>query len=155
MFYRFALALALTTAGCTAAPPDIPKQTRGQTQTGLKVIPLTIDHDGRRSAFRVELAATPDQQARGLMFRPALADDAGMIFPMDPPRPASFWMRNTMIPLDIIFIGPDRRITNIAANTTPFSDASIHSQGSVSAVLELRAGKAAALGLAPGHRVNW
>jgi uncharacterized membrane protein (UPF0127 family) len=78
-----------------------------------------------------------------------------MIFPMEPPRLASFWMKNTVIPLDIVFIGVDRRILNVAANTVPYSEAPIPSAGKVSAVLELNAGRAAALGIGAGDSVDW
>jgi len=80
---------------------------------------LTIEGRGRRYVFTVEVARTPAQQELGLMNRHALAPDAGMLFPFDPPRPASFWMRNTLIPLDMIFIRPDGSIARIAANTVP------------------------------------
>ena len=81
--------------------------------------------------------------------------DEGMIFPMDPPRDAKFWMRNTVIPLDIIFIGTDRRILNIAANAVPYSLQPIPAAGTVSAVLELNGGRAAQLGIVAGDRVEW
>ena len=68
----------------------------------------------------------------GLMFRTAMGADEGMIFPMDPPRAAAFWMRNTVIPLDIIFIGADRRILNIAANAVPYDERPLPSAGPVS-----------------------
>jgi hypothetical protein len=89
------------------------------------------------------------------MFRPAMGGDEGMIFPMNPPRAAAFWMKNTVIPLDIIFVGPDSRILNIAANAVPYSEASLPSDGAVSAVLELTGGRAAQLGIGPGDRVEW
>ena len=108
---------------------------------------------GKRIPFKVELADTPEAQARGLMFRDALGDFEGMIFPSDTPAPRSFWMKNTPLSLDIIFIGADGRIINIAANTEPYSLASVTSKGPAGAVLELRAGRAAALGIVPGDRV--
>ena len=123
--------------------------------SGLPVIGLTVNSPGKLHRFRVELARTGDEQAKGLMFRTALGADEGMIFPMDPPRPASFWMRNTVIPLDLIFIGPDRRIVNIAANAVPYDESQLLSAGPVSAVLELAGGKAAALGIGPGDQVAW
>ena len=123
--------------------------------SGLTVIGLTVTSPGKVHRFRVELAKTGDEQAKGLMFRTALGADEGMIFPMDPPRPASFWMRNTVIPLDLIFIGPDRRIVNIAANAVPYDESQLLSAGPVSAVLELAGGKAAALGIGPGDQVAW
>ena len=89
------------------------------------------------------------------MFRSAMGADEGMIFPMDPPRMAAFWMKNTVIPLDIIFVGPDGRISNIAANTVPYSLESVVSDGAAKAVLELNGGRAAQLGIAAGDRVEW
>ena len=89
--------------------------------SGLEVVPLTVTTKGKVHTFRVEVAATEENQIRGLMFRTELGPDEGMIFPTDPPRSRSFWMRNTAIPLDIIFVGPDHRILNIHENTTPYS----------------------------------
>ncbi len=89
------------------------------------------------------------------MYREPLAPDRGMIFPMRPARPASFWMKNTPSPLDIIFIAPDGRVIRIAAMTTPFSLDPIDSGGPVEAVLEIAGGRAAETGLKPGDRVNW
>src|SRR5215207_3224644 len=123
--------------------------------SGLTVIPLTVTHKGKPHRFRVELAKTSYEQAKGLMFRTEMGADEGMIFPMEPPRQASFWMKNTVIPLDLVFIGPDRRIESIAADAVPYSLSPISSKGSVSAVLELNGGRAAQLGLAAGDRVEW
>ena len=87
------------------------------------------------------------------MYRTELGDFEGMIFPSAQPEPRSFWMKNTPLSLDIIFVGPDGRVLNIAANTTPYSLESVSSTGLASAVLELRAGRAAALGIKPGDAV--
>jgi uncharacterized membrane protein (UPF0127 family) len=123
--------------------------------SGLKVIDLVVERGGAKLPFRVELADTPGAQARGLMFRTELGDNEGMIFPSNPPEPRSFWMKNTPLSLDIIFIGVDSRILNIAANTTPYSLDSVRSTGIASGVLELRASRAAALGIVPGDRVSY
>lgn len=123
--------------------------------SGLRVIDLVVERGDKRLPFKVELADTPEAQARGLMFRTELGDFEGMIFPSAAPEPRSFWMKNTPLSLDIIFVGPDGRITNIAANTTPYSLDSVRSSGLASAVLELRAGRAAALGIVPGDRVSY
>ncbi len=120
--------------------------------SGLKVIDLVVRGTAEHR-FRVELADTVAAQARGLMYRTELGDFEGMIFPSAAPEPRSFWMKNTPLSLDIIFIGPDGRITNIAANTVPYSLDPVPSSGLASAVLELRAGRAAALGIKPGDRV--
>ena len=123
--------------------------------SGLEIVPLTIVSANGRHAFRVEVARSGDEQAKGLMFRTAMGANEGMIFPMEPARQASFWMKNTVIPLDLVFIGPDRRIESIGANAVPYSLSPIGSRGSVSAVLELNGGRAAQLGLATGDRVEW
>lgn len=136
------------TATAAASPARHP-------ESGLAVIPLSVVHQGQAHAFRVEVARTSMEQAKGLMFRTAMGADEGMIFPMDPPRDASFWMRNTVIPLDIIFIGADRRILNIAADAVPYSETPLPSAGPVSAVLELNGGRAAQLGIGPGDKVDW
>ncbi len=116
---------------------------------------LTIESGGKRIPFKVELADTPEAQAKGLMFRNWVGDYEGMIFPSDAPEPRSFWMKNTPLSLDIIFIAPDGRILNIAANTEPYSLRPVSSKGDAGAVLELRAGRAAALGIVPGDKVSW
>lgn len=123
--------------------------------SGLKVIDLVVERGGKRIPFKVELADTPEAQARGLMFRQSLGDFEGMIFPSDVPEARSFWMKNTPLSLDIIFIGPDGRILNIAANTVPYSLDSVRSLGPAGAVLELRAGRAATLGIVAGDKVSW
>jgi hypothetical protein len=87
----------------------------GQTQLTIQTA------DGRSLAFTVELAQTPEESARGLMYRSELAADAGMLFDFGPPRPVAMWMKNTLIPLDMIFIGGDGRILGIAERTIPES----------------------------------
>ena len=89
------------------------------------------------------------------MNRSELAPDRGMIFPFEPPRDASFWMKNTLIPLDMIFVRTDGSIANIAANTVPLSLEPVPSEGPVGAVLELAGGRAAELGIKPGDKVAW
>ena len=123
--------------------------------SGLPVIPLTISQNGKVHHFKVEVASTPAQQERGLMFRTEMGKDEGMIFPEDPPRMASFWMKNTVIPLDIIFIGTDHRIMNVSANATPYSLQSRPSDDIASGVLELNGGRLAELGFTPGAKVEW
>ena len=123
--------------------------------SGLAVIPLTVTSGDERIAFSVEVADTPEAQARGLMFRTELGDNEGMIFPYDGTRAQSFWMKNTPLSLDIIYVGPDRRISNIAAETEPYSLDPVYSVGPVLGVLELRGGRAAELGIEPGDRVEW
>lgn len=136
-------------AGCTPGKP------LAASEAGLEQTSLCIDSGGRRHAFTVEIARTGPQQAKGLMFRTELADDRGMVFPFGEPRTASFWMKNTVIPLDIIFVRADGRIENIAANTTPYSTVPVESTAPVTAVLELRGGLTAKLGIKPGDLVRW
>lgn len=121
--------------------------------SGLEVIDLVVERGTKKLPFKVELAASPEAQNRGLMFRTELADNDGMLFPSAVPEPRSFWMKNTPLSLDIIFVGPDGRIINIAANTVPYSLDSVTSIGPASAVLELRAGRAKELGIVAGDRV--
>ncbi|MFM5907831.1 MAG: DUF192 domain-containing protein [Novosphingobium sp.] len=123
--------------------------------SGLPVVPLTVTTRSGKHAFKVEVAASSEEQAKGLMFRTEMGADEGMIFPMDPPRMASFWMKNTVIPLDIIYVGKDRRILNIAAQAVPYDTKPLFSNGPVIAVLELGGGRAAQLGIAPGDKVEW
>lgn len=106
-----------------------------------------------RVKFTVELAVTPAEQARGLMFRKTLAPDRGMLFPYKPPKRAAFWMKNTLIPLDIIYIGPDGRVLSIARNAVPHDETPLPSGGPVGGVLEIAGGRAAQLGILPGDRV--
>ena len=97
-----------------------------------------------------EVARTQDEQMRGLMFRTKLADNAGMLFPYDPPRELTMWMKNTYIPLDMVFIRPDGKVHRIEVRTQPLSEDIISSRGSMSAVLELAGGAAERLGVKPG-----
>ena len=124
-------------------------------ESGLEVIPLTITSLGKTHTFRVEVARSPEEQSRGLMFRTAMGPNEGMLFPYDPPRVLSFWMKNTVLSLDLIFIGPDKRVINVATNAVPYSEASIVSDAPGIATLELNAGRAAELGIVAGARVDW
>lgn len=121
--------------------------------SGLEVIDLAVMRADKRLPFKVELADSAAAQARGLMFRTQLGDNEGMLFPSAVPEPRSFWMKNTPLSLDIIFVGPDGRITNIAADTVPYSLDSVSSSGLAIAVLELRAGRSAQLGIEAGDKV--
>jgi uncharacterized membrane protein (UPF0127 family) len=115
---------------------------------------LTLVAGGSEHIIQVEVTSTPEEKAMGLMFRTSLADDAGMLFPYSPPQEATMWMRNTYISLDMLFIRADGIIHRIETNTEPFSERVIASRGPVAAVLELKAGAAARLGLKPGDRVR-
>jgi uncharacterized membrane protein (UPF0127 family) len=123
-------------------------------QTGLVEVPLTIRSANGEHRFTVEVAATPEQQERGLMFRRSLAPDRGMIFPYAPSQEVSFWMRNTLIPLDIIFIRSDGTIVRIT-NAKPMDETPLPSGEPVATVLEIGGGRAAQLGIREGDLVSW
>ena len=106
------------------------------------------------TAFHVEMAISPTQQAQGLMYRRSMSADAGMLFVYHRPQPASFWMKNTFIPLDMIFIGADGRIVNIRQRTVPQSLTPVRSRGDVLAVLELNGGTSSRLGIKAGDEVR-
>jgi len=122
---------------------------------GLEQVPLTIKSHGKRHAFVVEVARTLEEQQQGLMNRQTLAPGRGMIFPYDPPQPVAFWMKNTLIPLDMIFIRADGTIGSIAAETVPLSLEPVPSGEPIAAVLEIAGGRSAELGLSAGDKVSW
>src|SRR4029077_16484265 len=121
--------------------------------SAVELEPLEIVSKSGVHTFGVEMAATPQEQATGLMFRRELPEGQGMLFDFHQEQPTSFWMKNTYIPLDMIFIRGDGRILRIAENTVPLSEALVPSGGPVRAVLEVIAGTAKKLGIAPGDRV--
>ncbi|MEP6263391.1 MAG: DUF192 domain-containing protein [Erythrobacter sp.] len=123
--------------------------------SGLAIIPLQVTDGHDTHSFRVELAATVGAQAKGMMFRTEMAPDEGMLFPSRTVEVRGFWMKNTPLPLDIIFIGADGRIINIAENTVPYSLETVYSEGPAGAVLELAGGRAAELGIKPGDMVEY
>ena len=150
------LALALALGAAAACQPGASSGAGiERSAAGLEQVPLTIASRGRTHRFTVEVARSPEEQAQGLMHRQSLAPDRGMIFPYDPPQPASFWMKNTLIPLDMIFVRADGSIARVAANTVPLSLEPVGAGEPVAAVLELAGGRAAELGIAEGDRVNW
>ncbi len=121
----------------------------------LRTVALTLTAKGQPRRYTVEVARTEVEQARGLMLRKIMGRGHGMLFPMQPPREASFWMEGTYLPLDIIFIAPDHSVRRIAANAVPFSKTDIPSGGVAAAVLELNAGEAARIGLKAGDAVSY
>ncbi|MDO1558670.1 DUF192 domain-containing protein [Brevundimonas sp. 2R-24] len=142
-----AVVAALALAACAqASSPDGP--------AGQTLEPLTIRTASGVHAFQVEIADDEAERSRGLMFRPPLEDDRGMLFQFPDSQERSFWMHNTPSSLDIIYIAADGRIVSIARNTTPNSDAPIPSYGPARGVLEIRAGRAAEIGAQPGDRVE-
>jgi uncharacterized membrane protein (UPF0127 family) len=143
---RFIALLALL-----LAIPVAPAMAKDRSQH-LAAVPLTITSGKRVFRFRTEVAKTPSQQEKGLMFRTRLGPAESMIFPMRPPRFASFWMKNTLIPLDIIFIRPNGTIHRIA-NARALDLTPLESYEPVAAVLEIAGGRAAQLGIREGDRV--
>jgi uncharacterized protein len=113
-----------------------------------------ITASGRTHDLTVELATQPDQREQGLMYRRQMAPDHGMLFDFGETRPVMMWMKNTYLPLDMLFIRSDGSIARIAANTEPLSTRTIPSGEPVLAVLELNAGTASRMGIKPGDRVE-
>ena len=136
-------ALACAQTDTTKPQAELPKE---------KLVIVT--RDGQHHDFNVEMALTPDQQEVGLMFRPSVPPDGGMLFDWGAPRDIAMWMRNTIAPLDMLFINQDGTIRRIAENTTPQSLATIPSGGPTRAALELAAGTAARLHIRVGDKVQ-
>ncbi len=142
------LAAAVLATGCIlSASQLVPAQAAG-TQT-IEIVTNSGVH-----AFSVEMATNDAERSRGLMYRKSLPEAHGMLFDFGTEQPVSFWMHNTYIPLDMIFIRADGRILRVAENATPMSDSLIPSGGPVRGVLEVIAGTARKLHIAAGDRVT-
>jgi uncharacterized membrane protein (UPF0127 family) len=115
----------------------------------LKLVTANATH-----AIDIEIADTPAEKAQGLMFRTRLDDKNGMLFFYEAPQEITMWMRNTYIPLDMVFIRADGTVHRIESRTEPLSEDIIASRGNVTACLELAGGAAERLGLKPGDRVE-
>jgi uncharacterized protein len=116
---------------------------------------LEISVDRRRAlSFQIWLADTPERQAQGLMFVRSLPAQRGMLFVHESPKQIGMWMKNTYIPLDMVFIDAQGRIQQIIENTTPHSLDVIRSKSPAMAVLEIGGGEAQRLGIKPGQKVN-
>jgi uncharacterized membrane protein (UPF0127 family) len=149
---RWALGIVLAgalAAACLAQSMPIESLTHFPRTT------LDIVSHGHQERFDVWIANTTARQEQGLMFVRDLPPAQGMLFPQSAPQVAHFWMKNTYIPLDMIFVGEDGRIAKIIANATPFSLAVLSSDVPVIAVLEIGGGEAKRLGIAVGDRVSW
>lgn len=149
-----ALALALV-PGCKSDAGSAAAAQQAATQAVV-----TIESAAAKHVFKVDVARTSAEQQRGLMFRTDIPADGGMLFAPFPadgggPQEASFWMKDTPSPLDIIFIRSDGTIAHIAENTVPFSTDPVRSGEPVAAVLEINGGKSAELGISVGDRVRW
>ena len=157
--FRAVLAPVLLAATMLAAGPAMaqlprqdPKTCKGQPE--IKPLePLQVRTDKGVSSFQVEIADSEMEREYGLMCRRSLAADRGMLFLFAKAAPQMFWMRNTLIPLDIIYIRPDGTVLSIARNVQPLSERPVPSGGTTRWVLELRSGRAAEIGLLPGDRV--
>jgi uncharacterized membrane protein (UPF0127 family) len=136
----------LLIAGFAFAQPPVPARAAGQDT--IEIVSSTGVH-----AFAVELATNDAERERGLMNRKTLPEGHGMLFDFGHEMPVSFWMHNTYIPLDMIFIRADGRVLRIAENAEPLSDKLIPSGGPIRAVLEVIGGTAHKLGIAPEDRV--
>lgn len=132
--------------GCALAPPKGPN--------GEAMEPLTITTASGEHKFMVEIADDDAERQRGLMERPPLADDRGMLFEFPDVAERGFWMHNTPSPLDIIYIDPHGRIVSIAKNAAPNNDTVLPSNGPAMGVLELRAGRSDEIGAKPGDKVT-
>jgi uncharacterized membrane protein (UPF0127 family) len=154
---RSLLALSVALAFAPAALAELPRQDpaacRGQPE--IKPLqPLEIQTTGGRARFMVEFADTALTREYGLMCRKTLAPDRGMLFDFKGPVDgAAFWMRNTLISLDIIYIRPDGTVLSIARNVPPLDESPVPAGGRIRAVLEIPAGRAAQLGVLPGDRI--
>ena len=142
------MALAPISAGAQSSNPTGP-----QPELPKERLVITT-RDGVQHEFMVEMATKPDQQTVGLMFRPSVPSDGGMLFDWGTPRDSQMWMRNTISPLDMVFINADGTIRSIFENTVPQSLAVIDSRGPVRATLELAAGTTARLNIRVGDKVQ-
>ena len=143
-----AMAAAMAVAGVARAEDATGPQPKLPTET------LTIiSDDGKSHPFTVEVAATEQQQDTGLMFRPTVPAGTGMLFAWPQPQVSDMWMKNTIAPLDMVFIGADGTVKAIAEDTVPYSLRDISSGTPVLATLELAAGATAALDINVGDRV--
>ncbi|GEP09447.1 DUF192 domain-containing protein [Methylobacterium gnaphalii] len=148
---------ALVLAALVAAPPLSPSAhavTPVDDMAAAITEPLAILAKNGRHTFKVEVMRTDADRGRGLMFRKSMAADRGMLFDFEQVQPVTMWMKNTYLPLDMVFIRADGTVARIAADTEPFSTKVIPSGEPVLAVLEVNAGTAQKLGIRPGDRVE-
>ena len=125
----------------------------GAAEAEMRRDTLVLETAGGRQPITIEIAETLEEKSRGLMFRPKIPDDTGMLFPYGAPQEITMWMKNTYASLDMVFIRGDGTVHRIEANTEPMSERVIPSEGPVVAVLELAAGAAAKYGLKAGDKV--
>ncbi len=149
----FHAVLLFTAAGLVAGPHPAALGAGASAPVRFETSTLVVVTVRGRSAFTVELALSEAQRVQGLQGRRRLAADAGMLFDFQGTGPVMMWMKDTYVPLDMLFIDSGGRVVNIAEHTVPLSFTAIRSAGPVRAVLELNAGTAARLGIRPGDRV--
>lgn len=118
-------------------------------------VPLTIEAGGSTYRFSAEIADDAQERSQGLMFREHLDENAGMLFLYPDERPRTFWMKNTPLPLDIIFISSEGIVVHVAAEATPYDLTAINSEKPAQSALEIRGGLAAQLGIGPGAKISW
>jgi len=159
----FSIGLSLLFLGCapsTSMTPTVePSPSEASAQSSpepRQSLPLTAQIEVSGQVIQLEVAQTPEQQEIGLMNRTSLAEDQGMLFPFEPPRPVQFWMRNTLIPLDMVFL-LHGEIKAIVANVPPCTTEVCPTYGpatSTDQVIELQSGRAAAVGLQVGQQIR-
>ncbi|WP_310474342.1 DUF192 domain-containing protein [Sandarakinorhabdus sp.] len=142
VLFSLALLVPLAPAGAATCP-----------NSGLRTSKVSFETAKGRFTYKIEIAASAQEQACGMMFRDSMAPGVGMAFPMQPPRATGFWMENTPLPLDIIYVSPAGRVLNVRRGT-PYSREVLNSAGITADVIELVAGEAERIGLKPGDRVR-
>jgi uncharacterized protein len=150
--------LAVLAVGIVNAPaqePQRPLDLATFPRTTLEIVHRDSSQGQRTYSFQIWVADTPERSAQGLMFVSDLPESMGMVFPVEPPRVENMWMKNTYIELDMLFIDAHGRITKIIPRAAPLSLQTLSSDTVVAAVLELKGGQAAKLGLHTGDSVSW
>jgi uncharacterized protein len=145
------LGLALLLPAAPASRAEPPREALEHFPAGE----LSVESGGRSHPFKVWIAATEPRRNQGLMYVKSLAATRGMLFLFDAPQVATFWMKNTLIPLDLLFIAPDGRVIRVVESATPLSEATINSMGVVAGVLEIAGGTSRRLGFKAGDRVDY
>jgi uncharacterized membrane protein (UPF0127 family) len=153
MMTRRALTAVLATLLLDAACAQSPRAWQPAQLKEFARSTLTIQRSEGRDSFQIFIADTPARQAQGLMWIRDLPADYGMLFLLEAPRPMQMWMKNTYIPLDMVFFAPDGRILKIAVNAQPLKTDIIASGVTVAGVLELRGGETARRGIKVGDRL--
>jgi len=152
---RASVVAFLMQATAPAQEPHRPLDLATYPRTTLEITHRDEQHAAHRYSFEVWVADTQERAQQGLMFVSDLPANLGMVFPLDPPRVETMWMENTYIELDMLFINADGRVSKIIERAEPMSLRTLSSDAPVAAVLELKGGQAAKLGLRVGDTVSW